>query len=93
VVSEMFNFWSPVRPSGWGPGIRKAQSTGRGPSEAAMARMTASVSFIDPAVIDRPLMLAGAGIFVREDEVIRRGLRVPSGVFKPRLVRFTGVAQ
>ena len=51
-----------------------------------------SVSFLDPEVVDRPLILAGNGIFIREEEVSRRGLRTPSGVFKPRLVRFTGVA-
>lgn len=51
-----------------------------------------SVSFLDLDVIGRPLILAGNGIFIREDEVIRRNLRSPLGVFKPRIVRFTGVA-
>jgi hypothetical protein len=49
-----------------------------------------SVSFLDPDVIDRPLILAGNGIFICEAEVARRNLRAPSGVFKPRVIRFTG---
>jgi hypothetical protein len=51
-----------------------------------------SVSFLDPDVIDRPLILAGNGIFISEVEVARRNLRTPSGVFEPRAVRFTGPA-
>jgi len=46
------------------------------------------VSFTDPTVLDRPLIIAGSGIFIREDEVIRRNLRTPSGSFKPSLIRF-----
>jgi len=42
--------------------------------------------FADPAVQGRPLILAGKGIFVREDEAIRRQLRTPVGAFKPTLV-------
>ncbi|WP_293901113.1 hypothetical protein [Phenylobacterium sp.] len=49
-----------------------------------------SVSFLDRAVADRPLILAGNGIFISEAEVARRNLRTPSGVFKPRVIRFTG---
>ena len=51
-----------------------------------------SVSFLDPEVIDRPLFLAGNGIFISEAEVAHRNLRTPSGVFKPRAIRFTGPA-
>jgi hypothetical protein len=50
------------------------------------------VSFIDPTVVGRPLIITGDGIFVREDEVVRRNLRTPSGVFKPRWIKFTGAA-
>jgi hypothetical protein len=46
------------------------------------------VSFTDPTVLDRPLIIAGSDIFIREDEVIRRNLRTPSGSFKPSLIRF-----
>lgn len=42
--------------------------------------------FADPAVEGRPLILAGKGIFVREDEAIRRQLRTPAGAYKPTLV-------
>jgi hypothetical protein len=34
------------------------------------------------------LIIAGSDIFIREDEVIRRNLRTPSGSFKPSLIRF-----
>jgi hypothetical protein len=51
-----------------------------------------SVSFLEPEVVGRSLILAGNGIFVREEEVVRRSLRTPSGVFKPRILRFTGTA-
>jgi hypothetical protein len=50
-----------------------------------------NVSFEDPAVLGRPLIIAGGGIFIREDEVIRRNLRAPSGAFKPSFVRFRPV--
>jgi hypothetical protein len=50
------------------------------------------VSFLEPEVVGRSLILAGNGIFVREEEVVRRSLRTPSGVFKPRILRFTGTA-
>jgi hypothetical protein len=46
------------------------------------------VFFSDPAVLGRPLIIGPKGIFVREDEVIRRNLRTPVGAFKPGLVRF-----
>lgn len=42
--------------------------------------------FSDPAVLDMPLIVNGSGIFVREDEAIRRNLRTPVGAFKPSLV-------
>jgi hypothetical protein len=35
-----------------------------------------------------PLIVAGIGIFIREDEVIRRNLRTPEGTFKPSLIGF-----
>lgn len=50
-----------------------------------------SVSFLDPEVVGRPLILAGNGIFIREGEVVRRNLRTPSGVFKPRILRLAGL--
>jgi hypothetical protein len=47
-----------------------------------------SLSFSDPAAAGRPLIVTGNGIFVREDEVVRRSLRTPLGAFKPSLIRF-----
>jgi hypothetical protein len=46
--------------------------------------------FADPTVLGRPLIVGGKGIFVREDEAIRRNLRTPAGAYKPSLVRFEG---
>jgi hypothetical protein len=43
--------------------------------------------FTDPDVAGRPLIIASSGIFVREDEAIRRALRTPTGAYKPTLVR------
>jgi len=51
-----------------------------------------SVSFVDPEVVGRKLILAGNGIFISEAEVTHRNLRTPSGVFKPRVISFTGPA-
>lgn len=52
------------------------------------------VFFSDPAVLGRPLFVGRKGIFVREDEAIRRNLRTPTGAFKPgRPVRFREVPQ
>ena len=45
------------------------------------------VYFCDPAILGRPLIV-DRGIFVREDEVIRRNLRPPVGAFKPGIVKF-----
>jgi len=42
--------------------------------------------FSDPAVRDMPLIVNNRGIFVREDEAVRRNLRTPAGAFKPSLV-------
>jgi len=42
--------------------------------------------FSDRAVLDMPLIVNGSGIFVREDEAIRRNLRTLTGAFKPSLV-------
>jgi len=47
-------------------------------------------SFRDPIVIDMPLIVNGSGIFVREDEAVRRNLRTPVGAFKPSLVGLEG---
>lgn len=44
------------------------------------------VFFTDPAIAGRPLIIAASGIFVREDEVIRRKLRTPAGAYKPTRV-------
>jgi hypothetical protein len=44
------------------------------------------------ALWGRPLIVAGNGFFIREDEVIRRNLRTPSGAFKPSLIRFKPAA-
>jgi hypothetical protein len=44
--------------------------------------------FSDAEVQDMPLIVNDKGIFVREDEVIRRNLRTPLGAYKPGLVRF-----
>lgn len=49
--------------------------------------MHGRVFFSDPAVRDMPLIVNGAGIFVREDEVRRRNLPPPLGAYKPRIVR------
>jgi hypothetical protein len=50
------------------------------------ATLWGKVFFTDPAVAGRPLIIASSGIFVREDEVIRRALRTPTGVYKPTRV-------
>ena len=50
------------------------------------ATLRGKVFFTDPAVAGRPLIIASIGIFVREDEVIRRALRTPTGVYKPTRV-------
>lgn len=42
--------------------------------------------FTDPAVLGRPLIVASSNIFVREDEVVRRELRTPAGMYKPTRV-------
>jgi hypothetical protein len=42
--------------------------------------------FSDPAVLEMPLIVNGSGIFVREDEAIRRNIRTPVGAFKPSLI-------
>jgi hypothetical protein len=46
-----------------------------------------TVFFADPQVEGRPLIITSSGIFVREDEAVRRSLRKPAGAFKPTLVR------
>jgi hypothetical protein len=46
------------------------------------------VFFSDPAVLDRRLIVNRNGIFVREDEALRRNLRTPRGAFKFSLVKF-----
>lgn len=50
------------------------------------ATLHGKVFFTDPTVAGRPLIIASKGIFVREDEVVRRGLRTPVGAYKPSLV-------
>lgn len=50
------------------------------------ATLWGKVFFTDPAVVGRPLIVGSSDIFVREDEAIRRGLRTPTGAYKPRLV-------
>ena len=50
------------------------------------ATLHGKVFFTDPAVVGRPLIISADGIFVREDEVVRRQLRTPTGVYKPTLV-------
>ncbi|WP_372785804.1 hypothetical protein [Phenylobacterium sp.] len=50
------------------------------------ATLWGKVFFTDPAVAGRPLIIASKGIFVREDEAVRRVLRTPSGVYKPTRV-------
>lgn len=42
--------------------------------------------FAEPAVEGRHLIIASKGIFVSEDEAIRRALRTPAGAYKPTLV-------
>jgi hypothetical protein len=42
--------------------------------------------FTDPDVQGRPLIIASKAIFIREAEVIRRGIRTPVGAYKPALV-------
>jgi hypothetical protein len=49
----------------------------------AYATLWGEVFFTDPAVVASPLIIASRGIFVREDEAIRRGLRTPAGAYKP----------
>lgn len=44
------------------------------------------VFFTDPTIAGRPLIVAAKGIFVREDEAIRRSLRTPVGAYKPSRV-------
>jgi hypothetical protein len=50
------------------------------------ATLWGKVFFTDPVVQGRPLIIASKAIFVREDEVIRRGIRTPVGAYKPTLV-------
>jgi hypothetical protein len=50
------------------------------------ATLWGKVFFTDPAIADRPLIVASSAIFVREDEATRRALRTPSGVYKPTRV-------
>lgn len=50
------------------------------------ATLWGKVFFTDPAVAGRPLIIASQGIFVREDEAIRRSLRTPVGAYKPTAV-------
>jgi hypothetical protein len=50
------------------------------------ATLWGKVFFRDPAIRDRPLIVASSGIFVREDEAIRRNVRTPMGAYKPSLV-------
>ena len=50
------------------------------------ATLWGKVFFSDPDVQGRPLMIASKAIFIREDEVIRRGVRTPVGAYKPSLV-------
>lgn len=50
------------------------------------ATLHGKVFFADPAVQGRPLIIASDGIFVREDEAIRRQLRTPTGAYKPTVV-------
>lgn len=50
------------------------------------ATLHGNVFFTDPAIVGRPLLIASKGIFVREDEAIRRLLRTPTGAYKPTLV-------
>lgn len=51
------------------------------------------VYFSDPAILGRSLVI-DRGIFVREDEAMRRNLRTPVGAFKPgRPVRFREAPQ
>jgi hypothetical protein len=44
--------------------------------------------FADPAVLGRKVIVNGEGIFVRKEEAEQRGLRTPSGAFKPVTVRY-----
>ena len=46
--------------------------------------------FADPAVIGRPLIVNGSGLFVREDIARSRRLRTPRGSYDPGVVRFEG---
>lgn len=45
------------------------------------------VFFSDPAVLDQRLVVNDKGLFIREDEATRRGLRSPVGAFKPTRVQ------
>lgn len=47
-----------------------------------------SVYFADRRALDRKVIVNFKGVFIREDEVINRGIRAPIGAFKPRLVKF-----
>ena len=50
------------------------------------ATLWGKVFFTDAAIVGRPLIIASSAFFVREDEVIRRQLRTPAGVYKPTRV-------
>jgi hypothetical protein len=50
------------------------------------ATLHGKVFFADPAVQGRPLIITSDGIFVGEDEAIRRQLRTPTGAYKPTVV-------
>jgi len=57
------------------------------------ATLWGKVFFTDPDVQGRPLIVASKAIFIREDEVIRRGLRAPVGAYKPTPVRLKSDGQ
>ena len=57
------------------------------------ATLWGNIYFTDAAIVGRPLIIGSDGIFVREDEAIRRALRTPAGSYKPKLVGLKRSAQ
>jgi hypothetical protein len=52
------------------------------------ATLWGKLYFNDPSIVGRTLIIGADGIFVREDEAIRRSLRTPAGSYKPKLIKF-----
>jgi hypothetical protein len=48
--------------------------------------------FFDPSVAERRLIVNSQGIFVRQDEYVRRNVRTPRGAFEPSRVKLSSAS-